>query len=213
MATQTLLDFFEDEFFDTKDFQNDLPTFFDDEVVSDFLDEAIKKGKKRKDWTEAGFERQKENWRDILDEHKAPELDNQIIKNNQKGLSELASLTNVSTDGKVRVDDRQEKISVEIINESKNLDDLNVNFDNITANLGDISKGNEISIESAQAVKSQEFEKEKTGVDITRADLDVTTQRSINSVVKRFNVSEDEARIAVVREGFTLSENERTFKQ
>ena len=110
MATERLLQFFEDEFFDKKDFQEDLPTYFDDEVVDVFIKDAISKGKKRPDWTEAGFEKQKENWRDVLDDHKAPELDSQIIKNRQKDANELQK---IDTDfaGQERINERVQEIA------------------------------------------------------------------------------------------------------
>lgn len=108
--TPKLLGFFEDEYFSKKEFQKDLPTYFDDKVVGDFIKEAVSKGKKRPIWTEEGFERQKENWKDVLDDHKKPELEKDIKSNREKDAGELQK---IDTDfaGQERINKRVQEIA------------------------------------------------------------------------------------------------------
>ena len=103
--TRKLLEFFEDQYFDKEEFQKDLPTYFNDDFISDAIDEAVKKGTRRADWSEDGFERQKENWKRVLDDHKRPELEDVVIKNLRKNAGELIKL-DFDYDGQERINKR-----------------------------------------------------------------------------------------------------------
>ena len=103
--------------------------------------------------------------------------------------------------------------SIETINKSESLQDLNSTFDNITTNIGEVGRVNELKIQTAQAERQKELARE-TPEQLTREQLlDLGVQgTSFKKSASRIGISESDFRIALEREGFTITENNRIKK-
>jgi len=97
--------------------------------------------------------------------------------------------------------------SKRIISESKSLDELTANFNNISANLGDVGKVNEGVIQGAEALRERELTKEK-GTELTREELlDLGVQGTkFTKSASRLGLSQSDFRIVLEEEGFTINE-------
>lgn len=95
------------------------------------------------------------------------------------------------------------------INESKTTKEIN----NIIDRIGAITSGRRNTIDRNIAVRERELLKEKTQAEITRQDIIESPRRRISKFSDDFGITEEEARDVVTREGFTLSEDGKTFKK
>ena len=97
--------------------------------------------------------------------------------------------------------------SINVIEKSKSLRDLNTNFDNISSRLGEVGRTNELKIETAQAQRQKELTRE-TPEELTRNELlDLGVQgTSFSKSARRIGISESDFREALDRGGFTITE-------
>tara|TARA_Y100000310_G_C20379061_1_gene667166 strand:+ start:123 stop:674 length:552 start_codon:yes stop_codon:yes gene_type:complete len=77
----------------------------------------------------------------------------------------------------------------------------------------DLDSDSRVSFRNQGALRERELLKEIAPEDITEQQILDSPRRTIKGFAKDFGITEDKAREVVVREDFTLSPNEKTFKK
>ena len=97
--------------------------------------------------------------------------------------------------------------SIEVIDKSKSLRDLESNFDNITSSIGEIGRTNELKIQTAEANKQKDLTSEAPE-ELTREQLlDLGVQgTSFSKSAGRLGIPQNEFRNVLEDSGFTITE-------
>lgn len=103
--------------------------------------------------------------------------------------------------------------SVEIIEKSETAQELESNFNNISANLGDIGRVRELKIETAEAVRNRELLKEISPEDITAEQIKASPRKRVGKFASDFGLTKEQAIEVLKDAGAIVSEDEKTFRK
>lgn len=184
MAEQ-LIEYAFDEYFDKVD---DVDTYFSDDDSENLVKQASDWAKdgartsKKKDFTQRQIDTIGDNWKTYLPDS----VNDRIISKNLKlGIKELDSLK-VSGDASKRVGNRlDELISEENVD---NLAKLNVSY-------------------STQEKINKKISSDITGLSRSSFEKLGVLNRSVRRMSSQLDISQDELRDALIREGFTVTDN------
>ena len=102
--------------------------------------------------------------------------------------------------------------SITAIDESKSLQDLESNFNSISANIGEVGRTNELKIETAQAERERELVKEEPE-GLTKEQISDFGLRSVRKLSAELDLSIDDTKSLLVDKGFELIRDEKVFKK
>lgn len=102
--------------------------------------------------------------------------------------------------------------SITAIEKTTSLDELDATFDNITATLAEVSKADEIKIETAQAEKQRELLREEPE-ELTKEDIFELGLRSVRKLSTELGLSIEDTKTLLIDKDFTLFSDDKQFKQ